>query len=86
MALVWYVVIAIVVVGLVLLVAGALAVLRRMRPLAAASVRARGVVGPALAVRDRALALQRDSEALQQRLDGVSAGFATALHRQDGGR
>src|SRR4051812_45835667 len=86
MALGWYVVIAMVVVGLVLLVASALAVLRRMRPLVAASVRAQRVAGPALAVRDKALALQRDSEALQRRLDGVSAGFVTALHRRDGGR
>jgi hypothetical protein len=86
MALVWYVVLGIVLVGVVLLVLGALTVLRRLRPLAAASVRARGVVEPAVAVRDRALGLQRDADALRERLDGVSAGFQAALHRPDGGR
>jgi hypothetical protein len=85
MALVWWVVIGIVLVGLVLLVVSALAVLRRLRPFAAASVKAQDVVGPALAVRDRALGLQRDAEALQERLDGVSAALSAALHRPDGG-
>jgi hypothetical protein len=85
MALVWYVVIGIVLVGLVALGLAALAVLRRLRPLAAASVKAREVAVPALEVRDRALGLQRDADAVRARLDGVSTQLSAALHRTGGG-
>lgn len=85
MALVWYVVIGIVLVGLVALALSARSVLRRLLPLANASVRASEVVGPALEVRDRALALQRDADVLLARMDGVSGKLSGVPHRTDGG-